>query len=110
MWRSHAGVLVCLLALLTALFAEVEKSSAAAAGAEQFEIAIGHIDSPSGGGTTVAHYTCIHHGQCSVQAVLFASPIVDPHGSNAVSIGNCQIGGDRVVSPLRPPPKSPVSL
>jgi len=110
MWRSHAGVLVCLLALLSALFAEVETSSAAAAGAEQLEIAIGHIDTSSGGSATVAHNTCMHYGQCSVQAILFASPTVDPHGSNAVSIANCQIGGDRVVSPLRPPPKSPVSL
>lgn len=110
MWRRHAGIFVCLLALLTALFAEMETSTAAATGAEQPEIAVGHIDSPSGGSVTVAHHRCAHHGHCSVQAVLSAGPAVDPHGSNVVGMADCQLGDNRVMAPLRRPPKSPVTL
>jgi len=108
-WRRRVGVFVCLLALLAALFGYMETPSTAVA-AEQAVIAVHHAGGSSSeeGAATPLH--CVHPGQCAVQAALPAGSSVDLLGSNAVRPAAEEFGGDRVVSPLRRPPKAVEAL
>lgn len=104
-WR-RLGWLVCLLALATALFAHVAPEAAAMSTERTVLAAVPAADAPGPGEHALAPHACVQHGQCSVHAVIAASPAVEPPTSQGVQPATEHTRVDRAIPPLRRPPKT----
>lgn len=105
-WCHRIGVLVCLLALLGAVFGHTEQTAATIAASDPVVGSASPSDAPSHHENGLLGQHCTQNTQCSVQAVLQAAAGVEPHGLDAVAPATEQLGGNQVISPLPHPPKS----
>ena len=72
------AVLLCLLALTVALFGHMEAPEGVPLATKEAVITLAHGDTPSDHeGAAISHH-CVHHGHCTVHAVLPAAVPVDP--------------------------------
>ena len=104
------GVFICLFGLLTALFGHMDETSAAGSALQQVLVTAGHAESPVDSDHLDFPQHCVHQGQCSVQAVLPAAPVIAPQGSSASAAGENQLCSDRAILPLRHPPKTTLAI
>lgn len=104
-WLRRVGVLVGLLALLAAIFAYVERSTAAAI-SEQMAVATVHdIDGTSPTEHPPSPLDCTPHGQCSLHAVIPAAPFIEATGPNALEPAAEPYFASEIISPLDHPPR-----
>jgi hypothetical protein len=99
------GVLVCLVALLSAIFAHLGHAAATVA-AEQTAVATVHeMDGSPVHGHTLLPQHCTQHVQCSLNAIIPAAPSLDVSSAKAAEPAGEPYRRSRIVSPLRRPPK-----
>ena len=100
------AVLLCLLALTVALFGHMEAPEGVPLATKEAVITLAHGDTPSDHeGAAISHH-CVHHGHCTVHAVLPAAVPVDPLAAIRQRHSVSLLGESRVISPLRHPPKA----
>jgi len=104
-WLYRLGVLVCLVALLSAMVAHLGHPAATVA-AEQTAVATVHeMDGSPEHGHTLLPQHCTQHVQCSLNAIIPAAPSLDVSGAKAAEPAGEPYRRSRIVSPLRRPPK-----
>lgn len=101
------GVLVCLVALLAAIFAHMGQPATAAATSEQTTVAAVHeADGSCPEEHVLSPQHCMQHSQCSLHAVVPAAPAIWGSGFKAIRPAAEPFCGEQIVSPLRRPPKA----
>ena len=104
------GVLVCLVALLAAIFAHMGQPATAAATFEQTAAADVHeADGSCPEEHVLSPQHCMQHSQCSLHAVVPAAPTIRGSGSRPIRPAAEPFCGEQIVSPLDHPPK-PVEI
>lgn len=107
-WWRRLARWAGLLAVVTAIFAQVGPPEAAATPFEQAVFAAAqHANGSHSRGPAVAVHACAQHGQCSIHAMLspIASATVGLVGSMGVQPATERFFGDLIISPPSPPPK-----
>lgn len=105
--RHHFGVIVCLIALLLAVFAHVELPSAAAAQTQPAAISfVANVEHAMDGSGSVSANHCVQHAQCAFHALVPMASDDLPTVAVDVTFVAFESGRDRSVSPQPHPPKA----
>ena len=100
------GVVVCLVALLLAVFGHVDPASAALAADGYSVMTDDHAATTGDHGGVAAVHHCVHSGHCAFHTLLPAATGLGALRSAAPRRSACQRGKGRAVSPWRRPPST----
>ena len=102
----RAGAIACVLALVGAPYGHIESAEATPTVIGHALIAMAPAEAPAGHRGAAPDHHCMHHGQCSVPAVLPGATQIATSGALRQRPSGNVLAASRVISPLRHPPKA----